>query len=200
MGLGWGDSGPTLQDEFESEPNEMSDSIEAGPVAESEQASLAPIEMLKTSVKSLLPLLYTLLTAYRFAHWHASGPNFYGDHLLFQRLYEDVNDEIDALSERVAGVFGIESGDNAKKLLSLSAFFSEGLMVVETAQGLLELERLVLQQIGKTMECWEKCKIWGLDELLLSIASKHQEHQYLLSRRVGTPLMKQFAKMVTRYE
>ena len=39
-------------------------------------------------------------------HWQAKGPTFYGDHLLFERLYSARAEEIDGLAELIAGTYG----------------------------------------------------------------------------------------------
>lgn len=39
-------------------------------------------------------------------HWASSGALFYADHLLFERLYNDVNDVIDAIAEKGIGATG----------------------------------------------------------------------------------------------
>lgn len=32
-------------------------------------------------------------------HWNARGENYYSDHLLYQRIYEDIADQVDGLIE-----------------------------------------------------------------------------------------------------
>jgi len=61
----------------------------------------------------LLELLLDLWACLRAAHhlywtlhWQSKGPNFYGDHLLFERLYQARVEEIDGLAEVIAGTYG----------------------------------------------------------------------------------------------
>ena len=32
-------------------------------------------------------------------HWNSRGENYYSDHLLYQRIYEDIADQVDGLIE-----------------------------------------------------------------------------------------------------
>ena len=69
----------------------------------------------------MLPLLLNLWADLRAAHhlywtlhWQSRGPNFYGDHLLFERLYEAKVEQIDGLAEIIAGHYGSDKLDPVK--------------------------------------------------------------------------------------
>src|SRR4051812_18132683 len=51
----------------------------------------------------LLGKLRLLAMYYQTAHWQSKNPIFYSDHLLFDRLYNAVNAEIDGVAERAVG-------------------------------------------------------------------------------------------------
>jgi DNA-binding ferritin-like protein len=58
---------------------------------------------------ALLELWATLRAAhhtYWTLHWRSRGASFYGDHLLYQRLYEARVKEIDRMAETIAAVYG----------------------------------------------------------------------------------------------
>ena len=57
----------------------------------------------------LLVRLRFLATVHQTHHWTAKGDPFYGDHLLYQRLYDAVVVDIDALAEKAVG---LGSSDN----------------------------------------------------------------------------------------
>ena len=52
-----------------------------------------------------LGTLRFLYLMYQNCHWQCSGLSFYQDHLLFQRLYEEVLKDVDATAEKIVGVF-----------------------------------------------------------------------------------------------
>lgn len=51
----------------------------------------------------LLSLQNDLYLSAKLAHWNVKGPNFYSQHLLFQRIYETVGKSIDGLAELARG-------------------------------------------------------------------------------------------------
>ena len=51
-----------------------------------------------------LDLLRALSFLHQTHHWQSSGANFMGDHLLYSRLYDTVNGEIDGVGERAVGL------------------------------------------------------------------------------------------------
>lgn len=59
--------------------------------------------------RGFAPLAQLLATAravafvHQAAHWQTRGGHFYGDHLLFERLYNESQDFIDELAERTVG-------------------------------------------------------------------------------------------------
>lgn len=56
------------------------------------------------SIRALHHVLWTL-------HWQAEGDPAYGDHLLYQRLYEARVEEIDRVAELIASLFGAAALD-----------------------------------------------------------------------------------------
>ena len=66
------------------------------------------IERAKSTVEILqevLGLLKGQYWNYWTTHWQAKGENYYGNHLLFQRIYEGMQGEIDTLAEKIVGYF-----------------------------------------------------------------------------------------------
>jgi DNA-binding ferritin-like protein len=125
---------------------------------------------------------------YQHMHWRSSGPNYYGDHLLFERLYDDIKDELDQVAERTIGmaddsnaVSPNEDAEVSAKILSKMIsdndspdVFAEKSIVAE--KGLIDLIRGLM----------EKEQSDGVEDLLQGIASKHEEHLYLLQQRART--------------
>lgn len=53
-------------------------------------------------IKELLIIgssLNTISNIAKILHWNARGENYYSDHLLYQRIYEDIADQVDGLIE-----------------------------------------------------------------------------------------------------
>lgn len=148
-------------------------------------------EVLGQVLHDLLCTLRTMYVHYQNLHWESKGANFYGDHLMFQRLYESVAKETDQLAEKILGLTGqtkwisdlhtfqhgydtlqiwyqITEGDDGVS----RAFFSEMYFLEQ-----LDYAKAVCEDTGNLT--------YGLDDLLSSFASQHEENTYLLRQRWG---------------
>jgi DNA-binding ferritin-like protein len=67
------------------------------------------------------PVLSSLLALWAL-HWQAKGQPFYGDHLLFERLYKARVEQIDSLAEVIAGHFGADKLEPMKAWKAAEAF------------------------------------------------------------------------------
>jgi starvation-inducible DNA-binding protein len=73
------------------------------PIALSEKACKESVE----SLNQLLADTMTLRDMYKKHHWQVSGPTFYQLHLLFDKHYEQQNELVDAIAERIQLLGGI---------------------------------------------------------------------------------------------
>jgi starvation-inducible DNA-binding protein len=63
-----------------------------------------------TSVENLNQLLadsMTLRDLYKKHHWQASGPTFYELHLMFDKHYNEQNELVDSIAERIQSLGGV---------------------------------------------------------------------------------------------
>jgi len=126
----------------------------------------------------LLPVIQALAHFYQHAHWVSAGPNAYGDHLLYQRLYEGTAEEIDTLGEKVLGIGG--SVDMAKTVHAAGAFLDQ--WVGPKPNVALKVEQALIEKIKKLMGVpWSD----GVQNMLQGIADKHESHIYLLRQRIA---------------
>lgn len=118
-------------------------------------------------------------------HWLAKGNDFYGDHLLFQRIYESAQENLDNAAEKMVTLFGDECLDNKFQadLLNklLLKYGSSGEDLVEAS---LTVENFFQKLSKSAFDCFENenTMTLGLDDLLMSIASEREEAIYLLTR------------------
>ena len=66
---------------------------------------------MQNAAQQLSDLLATLRAVHFIhwtGHWQVKGSPYYGDHLLLQRLYEGLDNEIDTLAEKLVAMFGVE--------------------------------------------------------------------------------------------
>lgn len=131
-------------------------------------------------------------------HWQTQGPSYYGDHLLFERVYGEVHGLVDGLAERAVGM-----GDAilVQPLLQMShqvvfskLFYSDAPVRPSSEEmPLLSLRALLksavlLQLAYKSLE-GRNLLSYGIDNLLQGIADKQESLIYLLKQRTkdGTP-------------
>lgn len=134
----------------------------------------------------ILTNLKALYEAYYTAHWTAFGEPYYGDHLLYQRLYEGVQEEVDGVAERALGLLRDDAIVNPILLSQgvtevLQSMFENGV----TPTSLLLAEMSFLQVLSSIINQLRSSGVLtdGVEDLLQGIASNHEESVYLLSRR-----------------
>jgi len=139
--------------------------------------AMAPVPVLR-----LLAILTAQQRLYRSLHWSAKGDPFYGDHLLFQRLYEDLDKTTDQVAERAVGLYGDEVA--AATPVHRMALDRLDHWEQEIPTGLaraLTSERELLSAVNTALPDASV----GTQNLLEEVASRAEEHLYLLNRRKG---------------
>ncbi len=131
--------------------------------------------------------LKALYDAYYSAHWRSYGDPYYGDHLMYQRLYGDLVDEIDSIAERALGITGNDAIVEPTTLLSTEMSCLKALVMPgEFAGSMLEAEKRFLQRLKTMLDTLRAGALLsdGTENLIQGIADKHEEHVYILSRRI----------------
>jgi len=140
---------------------------------------------------SLLRLLLAYLRATHWlhwtSHWQVKGDTSYGDHLLFERLYLGVVEEIDTLSEKLVGEFGSEAVNALEQSYFLLGLVSDvtrmethpvkrGLLVEQTMQN-------ILKRVYDKLKSANALTL-GLDDYIMATANAHETNLYLLKQRL----------------
>lgn len=127
--------------------------------------------------------LRALYQIHQNAHWKASGSNFYGNHLLFQRIYEGTQQSADEAAEKTIGLYG-ELHEMSSNIQEITDKFSpekfDGDLLsasLKAEQTFLALSQTVYNQLKNL-----KTMTLGLDDLIMSIANRHEVHVYLLKQ------------------
>jgi starvation-inducible DNA-binding protein len=164
-------------------PSDFSDRLQQSP-----QAPLA----------LLLAFQHALAIIHHTAHWQTCGGHFYADHLLFERLYNDAQEAVDGLAERVVGLTGRPDYVNVCNQVHfiheiVEALFGEPSDSVPSPDELvntsLKGETMYLGALAKIKQVIEDAGglTDGLEDLLQGTASKHEEFVYLLKQRASQP-------------
>jgi len=123
-------------------------------------------------------------------HWQTMGPGFLGDHLLFERIYETANGDIDRVAEKMLGLGRVNLVGFSKHVITLASFLKiikEHASSDDFSKSSLEAELLFIDLLEAVMNKLEAAQLLtrGLEQLLGDIADKHEGSIYLLKQRVG---------------
>ncbi len=140
--------------------------------------------------------LSTVLVALRAAsfihqthHWQTRGPQFYSDHLLFQRLYEESQPFIDQVAERAVGAGSpglVDAVEQAGKIAGIVQVLSRG--AGSLVNRSLQTESLVISVVAQALKMLgaNGAITNGTSNLLQGVADLHETFVYLLSQRDST--------------
>lgn len=181
----------------ESEIWQLTDPSELEQMPESARASDGSEKMKKQASKgahlmsTILSFTEALAQMYQHMHWKSSGPNYYGDHLLYERLYGSVGGETDAIAEKTVGVFGEDSiapNKNSEEIaLIVKRLVSDDDSADEFPNKAIAAEKtfteLVSKALGEMKDAGDSTD--GIDNMLQGIVDTHEGHLYLLQQRAG---------------
>lgn len=118
------------------------------------------------------------------AHWQVVGDTSYGNHLMFERIYTSIKDEIDQLAEKMVAMCGNDSVDCCvimpmvqKLLQSWKGIDCLHLRSLKAEADLQECLKYVVDEMRE-----QGTITLGLDDFLLAVASQHETHQYLVKQ------------------
>jgi DNA-binding ferritin-like protein len=141
--------------------------------------------MFKTPLLTLLACLRAQQWNYQSCHWAARGDSFYGDHLLFQRLYEGLGSEIDDLAELIAGYVGSDALDPLGQMDEATSWLEEWVEIENPIERGLRSEEDLQDIIKEAYEEIEKSghMTYGVDDFLMALHNAHDKNVYLLKQR-----------------
>jgi len=119
------------------------------------------------------------------SHWTTKGSNFYGDHLLFMRLYESALENLDTAAEKFMGLFGNKClGYDMQSDLLHKVLLKYKNLEGSPAEMSLAIEKDFIKFSKDAYNCFDKeGKLsLGLDDMVMAIASQREESVYLLQQ------------------
>jgi DNA-binding ferritin-like protein len=139
----------------------------------------------------LLVNMRALVMIHQTNHWISKGNQFYGDHLLFQRLYEESNDEIDSIAEKAIGLGGPDNvnlplqAQQVNEVLQSYGPTSTIPQAGDLAKRSLTAEVSFLRCVAHCVDSLNEHGLMtrGLDNMLAGIEDTHEGHVYLLKQR-----------------
>jgi DNA-binding ferritin-like protein len=201
---------PTMYDPSQHGPPYLPESKSRMPVTAGQKEADAPLIILSQILQSIaadyggaplselaaiLAFLRAEAMVHQSHHWQTRGTTFYGDHLLYDRLYDDVQKLIDRVAERAVGAghhilaHPLMHSYHAAVLVrvmyegapldpSPSDYALLSLRMVHRFLAFEKMVYAILDERGQLSH--------GTDNLLQEIADKHEEHIYVLKQRTRT--------------
>lgn len=141
-----------------------------------------------------IDLLRALSMLHHTHHWQTQGPQFYGDHLLYQRLYELADGQIDLVGEKAVGLGSSElvmprhSLENMRRYIEAveDGDILDGISLKMAKRSLLAEKSFITA--GEKMMDQLKSKgllTRGVEQLLGTILDEHEGVLYLLKQRIA---------------
>ena len=135
-----------------------------------------------------IAFLRAMYLFYQNAHWQSNGPGSYSNHLMFERLYENVSEQIDAIAEKSIGLFGNEVVDLSKQSDMISKILSKySKMSNDFVISGIEFEKSFQDVATKIMtEMKEQGRLTlGLENMILGqIDASENPRSYLLKQNI----------------
>ena len=129
--------------------------------------------------------LKAMALIYQNNHWLTRGETFYGDHLLFERLYKSTLENLDSAAEKFVGLFGDSCLDYDLQVdLLHKALLKYKHLEGSPAQMSLAIEEDFLKFSKEAYDIFEeddKLSL-GLDDMICAISSQREESVYLLKQ------------------
>jgi len=130
---------------------------------------------------------------YQSFHWGTSGSKFYEDHLLFERLYNSLSEESDSIAEKFVGLCSPNVACPVKLSRQRCEVYEnimDDLQIAEGGKSLILRAMYAEQCFLKVSETiYDKLEdsgslTLGLDDLLASVYSAHEDNIYFLKQKV----------------
>lgn len=158
------------------------------------EAQLASSEAAELGI--LLAFVGAVASIHQTHHWQSKGDTFYSDHLLFQRLYEQMTDEIDSLGERCVGLGGEDAVDVCFQAQMKQSICDWICRLYSTPSdgynSLIELSLSAEECLSAAIEITmahmttRGALTRGTDNMLTTLADNHESMQYLLRRSLNS--------------
>jgi starvation-inducible DNA-binding protein len=140
----------------------------------------------RRSVAKLLNVLladeYILYTQTRNYHWNVVGPRFHDLHKFFEAQYEELDDVIDGVAERVRAL-GASSAGSLGEFLEL-ARIKESSGLPRDAQGmvgsLLATHEALIRSMRTDLETADKLGDAGTNDFLTGLMERHEKMAWML--------------------
>jgi|TARA_R110000824_G_scaffold48399_27_gene136766 DNA-binding ferritin-like protein len=135
----------------------------------------------------VLAVLRAQYLSYQTSHWQVVGGSFYGNHLMFERLYKSVQEQVDQLAEKIVGFLGSDAVNLVYQMEKIHMLCGRwGRIDCNHKRGIqseADLQEAI--QVAYTALTKEGLLTLGLDDWLMATANEHEANTYLLQQTLA---------------
>jgi len=144
-------------------------------------------EVVRRLLCDVLGCLRAQYLSYQTSHWQVKGGSFYGNHLLFQRLYGSVEKQVDSLAEKIAGYLGSEALSLGHQMKHISDYTYRWSSIDCNHKRGLQSEADLQQALKRAYDGIKQADAMtlGLDDWIMATANAHEENEYLLQQALA---------------
>ena len=126
---------------------------------------------------------YVLYTKTRNYHWNVVGPQFHDLHKFFEAQYEELNEVVDEVAERVRALGGTALGSLTEflKQTRLKEHPGQSASTLEMVKNLLMSHEAIIQSLRVDLErCADKCHDMGTSDFLTGLMEQHEKMAWMI--------------------
>jgi starvation-inducible DNA-binding protein len=148
--------------------------------------SAAGLQSVAKVLNTLLADEVLLYLKTRNFHWNVVGPNFIEMHKFFESQYEELDEILDEVAERIRSIGGRAPGSMAEFLRETRLSESDG--KVAHAQGIIEIlladHETVIRAIRKDLATVDEASDAGTEDFLTGLMEQHEKMAWMLRSHV----------------
>lgn len=143
-----------------------------------EQSDLRPLIIILASLRALK-------WSYWNSHWMSKGQSYYGDHLLFERLYTEIDPQIDTMAEKITA-YNPSILDSDLMIKAFDKMVNESKSQSNLVQRGLDMEAKLQHAIEYAYNHLKQGNnlSLGMDDFLMATANDRETVIYLLQQRI----------------
>ena len=129
--------------------------------------------------------LKAIVLIHQHNHWTSKGDVYYENHLMFERLYNSANEDLDAAAEKFMGLFGEEYLNFELQTKLLGQVLSKyNKLAGQTVAQSLAIEKDFIKFCQDAYDAFEGegTLSLGLDDMIMNIASNREGAVYHLQQ------------------
>lgn len=129
---------------------------------------------------------------YQHFHWGTFGENFYEDHIMYERIYNSLSEEVDGIAEKFIGLDSNDvvdpleiskcKNDIFNNLMSDFKIKSDASNYYEFAMFMEHSFLKISEKLYDSLEASEGLTM-GLDDLMTAVYSTHEDNIYFLKQK-----------------